>query len=71
MAGVQFRLTAGSYRELHWHQQSEWAYVLEGSTTIAVVNTEGKNYVKTVNKGDLWYAIRALCLRAIIQSSLP
>src|SRR3984957_9480846 len=28
IAGVNMRLTAGSYRELHWHTADEWAYVL-------------------------------------------
>jgi oxalate decarboxylase len=30
IAGVNMRLTAGSYRELHWHTADEWAYVLYG-----------------------------------------
>lgn len=55
MAGVQFRLEPGAYRELHWHQQAEWAYMLNGCATIAVVNADGQNYVQTINTGDLWY----------------
>jgi oxalate decarboxylase len=28
IAGVQMRLTAGSYREMHWHTADEWAGTL-------------------------------------------
>ena len=55
IAGVQFRLEPGAYRELHWHQQAEWAYMLNGCATIAVVSSSGQNYVQTINTGDLWY----------------
>ena len=34
MAGVDMRLEAGGYRELHWHQAAEWALVLNGSCRI-------------------------------------
>ncbi|KAK2667474.1 Cupin 1 [Fusarium oxysporum f. sp. vasinfectum] len=30
LAGVNMRLGEGVYRELHWHQEAEWAYVLDG-----------------------------------------
>jgi oxalate decarboxylase/phosphoglucose isomerase-like protein (cupin superfamily) len=36
MAGVDMRLEAGGYRELHWHQAAEWALVLNGSCRIQV-----------------------------------
>lgn len=36
MAGVDMRLEAGAYRELHWHVASEWSLVLNGSARIAV-----------------------------------
>jgi hypothetical protein len=29
LAGVNMRLGAGVYRELHWHNESEWAYIIE------------------------------------------
>ena len=28
LAGVNMRLTAGSYRELHWHTANEWAFMI-------------------------------------------
>src|SRR3954469_25727800 len=30
LAGVNMRLEHGAVRELHWHKQAEWAYMLEG-----------------------------------------
>ena len=42
IAGVNMRLTAGSYRELHWHTADEWAYVLSGSARVTVMSPEGK-----------------------------
>ncbi|THH19234.1 hypothetical protein EW146_g1882 [Bondarzewia mesenterica] len=55
MAGVNMRLEPGAVRELHWHKTSEWAYVIKGSTQITAVDQDGKNYLATVNQGDLWY----------------
>ncbi|THH00073.1 hypothetical protein EW026_g2385 [Hermanssonia centrifuga] len=55
MAGVNMRLEAGAIRELHWHTTAEWAMVLKGSVQISVVNSDGENYLATVNTSDLWY----------------
>lgn len=30
IAGVNMRLGPGVIRELHWHKEAEWAYVLDG-----------------------------------------
>ncbi|KJA19336.1 hypothetical protein HYPSUDRAFT_44387 [Hypholoma sublateritium FD-334 SS-4] len=55
MAGVNMRLTAGSIRELHWHTTAEWAYVIKGTTQVTAVDTNGRNFIGTVEAGDLWY----------------
>ena len=55
LAGVNMKLDPGSYRELHWHKQAEWAYVLEGSCRIGAVDQEGRNFLDDVEKGDLWF----------------
>src|SRR3984885_8424388 len=55
LAGVNMRLTAGSYRELHWHTANEWAYMLYGSARITVLNPDGTVFIDDVQKGDLWY----------------
>jgi oxalate decarboxylase len=50
IAGVQMRLTAGSYRELHWHTADEWAYVLYGNARVTVMNPDGTMFVGDVVK---------------------
>jgi oxalate decarboxylase len=54
VAGVNMRLTAGSYRELHWHTADEWAYVLFGNARVTVMSPEGKMFIGDVSQGDLW-----------------
>jgi oxalate decarboxylase len=34
MAGVNMRLKPGAIRELHWHKEAEWAYMLAGSARV-------------------------------------
>ncbi|GAA4250276.1 oxalate decarboxylase family bicupin [Dactylosporangium darangshiense] len=55
LAGVDMKLNPGAYRELHWHKQSEWAYVLQGSCRIGAVDQEGRNFLEDVEQGDLWF----------------
>ena len=55
MAGVNMRLKPGGIRELHWHKEAEWAYMIAGSARITVVDPEGRNFIDDVAKGDLWY----------------
>src|SRR5262249_37919652 len=55
LAGVTMRLTAGSYRELHWHTANEWAYMLYGSARVTVFNPDGTIFIDDVREGDLWF----------------
>ncbi len=55
IAGVNMRLTPGGVRELHWHKQSEWAYLLDGRARVTAVDPEGRNFVDDVGVGDLWF----------------
>src|ERR1700758_1002121 len=55
IAGVNMRLTAGSFRELHWHTSDEWAYMLYGNTRVTVLNPDGTIFIGDVGQGDLWY----------------
>jgi oxalate decarboxylase len=41
LAGVNMRLTAGSFRELHWHLADEWAIMLAGKARITVMQPDG------------------------------
>ncbi len=54
IAGVQMRLTSGSYREMHWHTADEWAYMLYGNARVTVMNPDGTMFIDDVSEGDLW-----------------
>src|SRR6201982_3604084 len=54
IAGVNMRLTAGSYREMHWHTADEWAYVLYGKARVTVMHPDGHMFIDDVEEGDLW-----------------
>ena len=55
IAGVNMRLDAGGIREMHWHQQAEWAFVSNGTTRITVLDELGHPQVADVGTGGLWY----------------
>lgn len=55
LAGVNMRLTAGSFRELHWHTANEWAIMLTGKARVSVMQPDGKMFIDDVEAGDLWY----------------
>ena len=54
IAAVQMRLTAGSFRELHWHLADEWAYMLSGKARLTLFKPDGSLFVDDVSEGDLW-----------------
>lgn len=55
LAGVNMRLTAGSFRELHWHLADEWAIMLTGKARVSIMQPDGKMFIDDVGPGDLWY----------------
>jgi len=54
LAGVNMRLEPGGVRELHWHKEAEWAYMLAGRARITAVDQEGRNFIDDVGAGDIW-----------------
>jgi oxalate decarboxylase len=54
LAGVNMRLKPGGIRELHWHKEAEWAYMLAGRARITAVDQNGRNFIDDVGAGDLW-----------------
>jgi oxalate decarboxylase len=54
MAGVNMRLKPGGIRELHWHKEAEWAYMLAGRARLTAVDPQGRNFIDDVGVGDLW-----------------
>jgi oxalate decarboxylase len=55
IAGVNMRLKPGGIRELHWHKESEWAYVINGGCRVSLFDEEGHLFIDDVSAGDLWY----------------
>jgi oxalate decarboxylase len=55
IAGVNMRLNAGGVRELHWHQQAEWAFMVDGHCRITTLDYEGRPSVEDLKAGDIWY----------------
>jgi len=55
IAGVNMRLGRFGIRELHWHQQAEWALMLDGECRITVIDEQGRPQVADVKSGDIWY----------------
>jgi oxalate decarboxylase len=55
IAGVNMRLAENGIRELHWHQQAEWAIMLDGKCRITIIDEVGRPQVADVKTGDLWY----------------
>ena len=55
LAGVNMRLKPGGIRELHWHKEAEWAYMIAGSARLTAVDAEGRNFIDDVAEGDLWF----------------
>lgn len=49
------RLDSGAIRELHWHKEAEWAYVLAGQVRVTALDSEGGNFIADLKQGDLWY----------------
>ncbi|MFD1956911.1 oxalate decarboxylase family bicupin [Paenibacillus thailandensis] len=55
LAGVNMSLMPGGVREMHWHRQAEWAYVIWGNARITAVDQDGRNFIADVGPGDIWY----------------
>jgi oxalate decarboxylase len=55
LAGVNMRLTSGSFRELHWHTADEWAFMEYGNARVTVLNPDGTMFIDDVSQGDLWF----------------
>jgi oxalate decarboxylase len=54
LAGVNMRLKPGGIREMHWHKEAEWAYMLAGHARITAVDEQGRTFIDDVGPGDLW-----------------
>jgi oxalate decarboxylase len=55
ISGVNMRLKPGGIRELHWHKEAEWAYMIAGECRVSVLDEQGRLFIDDVGVGDLWY----------------
>ncbi len=61
IAGVNMRLNGlneegkTGVRELHWHKEGEWAYMIQGTARITAIDFHGNSFVDDVSVGDLWF----------------
>lgn len=55
IAGVNMRLKAGAVREMHWHREAEWSYMLKGQARITCIDQNNRAFQDDVSEGDLWY----------------
>jgi len=55
MAAVNMRLRTNAAREMHWHKEAEWAYVIKGRARLTAVDQEGRTFIADVAEGDLWF----------------
>ena len=54
LAGVNMRLKPGGIREMHWHKEAEWAFMLAGRARITATDQEGRNFIDDVAVRDIW-----------------
>jgi oxalate decarboxylase len=55
ISGVNMRLSKNGIREMHWHQQAEWAFVTDGDCRVTIIDEMGRPQVADVSPGGLWY----------------
>ncbi|MEC0238899.1 oxalate decarboxylase family bicupin [Paenibacillus dokdonensis] len=55
LSGVNMYLAPGGVREMHWHQQAEWSYMIRGEARVTSVDQNGRNFISDIGPGDLWY----------------
>ncbi len=54
LAGVNMRLKPGGIREMHWHREAEWGFIVAGQAQITAIDQDGHNFIDEVSAGDLW-----------------
>jgi oxalate decarboxylase len=55
LAGVNMALEPGAVRELHWHKQAEWAYMLSGRARVTALDAAEHPFFADVGEGNLWF----------------
>ncbi len=60
LASVNMRLKPGAIRELHWHKEAEWAYMIYGSARVTIVDEQGRSFIDDVAK-EIFGTSRQAC----------
>ena len=64
IAGVNMRLNPGEHmsgiRELHWHKEAEWAYMISGAARVTLLDYDGNMFVDDIYEKDLWFFPKGL-----------
>lgn len=55
LSGVNMMLVPGGVREMHWHKEGEWAYMLSGKARITIVDQNLCTFQDDVGVGEGWY----------------
>lgn len=55
LAGVNMHLEPGGIRELHWHKEAEWAFMIKGSARVTAIDEEGNTFIDDVEENGIWY----------------
>jgi oxalate decarboxylase len=54
IAIVNMRLKAGAVREMHWHKEAEWGFVLKGRMRVTAVDDQGRAFQDDITEGNIW-----------------
>lgn len=54
VAGVDMCLEPGAYREMHWHKEAEWGFMIFGNARVTAIDEKGRTFIDDVKAGDLW-----------------
>jgi oxalate decarboxylase len=54
LAIVNMRLKAGAVREMHWHKETEWGYVVKGAMRVTAVDEQGRTFQDDITEGNIW-----------------
>jgi oxalate decarboxylase len=54
LAIVNMRLKAGAIREMHWHKETEWGFIVKGSMRVTAVDEQGRAFQDDIAEGNLW-----------------
>jgi len=55
IVALQVRVYKGTIVGMHWHQTTEWGYVIYGNARVTAVNLHGQSYVGDLKAGDIWF----------------